>query len=62
MSKPYIKVVKSRGNTLTLDINEAGKQLLLEAGVEKVLQDYIKKHSDKMSFLDKLKICWNILK
>lgn len=59
--KPYIKVVKSKGNTLTLDINEEGKSLLMEAGVEKVLRDYMEKHSSKMSFLDKLKICWEIL-
>jgi len=67
MTKPYIKVVetKERKNgdcDLTLDINQAGKDLLMQAGVNKVLQDFITENTTKLSLWKKLQICWGILK
>jgi hypothetical protein len=67
MTKPYIKVVetKERKNgdcDLTLDINQAGKDLLMQAGVNKVLQDFITENTTKLSLWKKLQICWSILK
>lgn len=67
MTKPYIKVVetKERKNgdcDLTLDINQAGKDLLMQAGVNKVLQDFITENTTKLSIWKKLQICWSILK
>jgi hypothetical protein len=67
MRKPYIKVVsiKDRADgdcNLKLDINEAGKELLMQAGIQKALSDYTVANSKKLSFWDKLQICWNILK
>lgn len=65
--KPYIKVVSIKDRTdgdcdLKLDINEAGKELLMQAGIQKALSDYTVANSKKLSFWDKLQICWSILK
>ena len=67
MTKPYIKVVetKERKNgdcDLTLDVNQAGKDLLMQAGINKVLQDFITENTTKLSLWKKLQICWSILK
>ena len=67
MKKPYIKVVSIKDRTdgdcdLKLDVNEAGKELLMQAGIQKALSDYTVANSKKLSFWDKLQICWNILK
>ena len=65
--KPYIKVVSIKDTKageckLTLDMNQAGREVILQAGIQKALADYMVTHSKKMTFLDKLKICWSILK
>ena len=65
--KPYIKVVSIKDRTdgncdLKLDINETGKELLMQAGIQKALSDYTVANSKKLSFWDKLQICWSILK
>lgn len=67
MRKPYIKVVSIKDTDegeckLTLDMNQAGREVILQAGIQKALADYMVAHSRKMSFLDKLQICWGILK
>ena len=67
VKKPYIKVVSIKDRTdgdcdLKLDINETGKELLMQAGIQKALSDYTVANSKKLSFWDKLQICWNILK
>lgn len=67
MTKPYIKVVSIRDRkdgdcNLKLDVNQAGKELLMQAGIQKALTDYTIANTGKLSFLDKLKICWSILK
>ena len=67
MRKPYIKVVsikdKKNGDCdLTLDINQSGKELLMQAGIQKALADYTVANSKKLTFWNKLQICWNILK
>jgi hypothetical protein len=67
MAKPYIKVVSIKDTKqgdckLTLDMNQAGKELLMQAGVQKALSDYMVANAGKLSLWDKLKICWNILK
>lgn len=67
MRKPYIKVVNIKDRTdgdcdLKLDINEAGKELLMQAGIQKALSDYTVANSKKLSFWNKLQICWSILK
>ena len=64
---PYIKVVSVKDRkdgdcNLTLDMNEAGRELILQAGIQKALSDYMVKNTKQLSFLDKLKICWSILK
>jgi hypothetical protein len=65
--KPYIKVVETKDRKdgtcdIKLDVNQAGKELIMQAGVQKVLQDFIKENTDKLSLWGKLKICWSILK
>lgn len=65
--KPYIKVVKIRDRkdgdcNLTLDMNEAGREIILQAGIQKALSDYVVANTKQLSFFDKLKICWSILK
>lgn len=67
MRKPYIKVVSIKDRTdgdcdLKLDINEAGKELLMQAGIQKALSDYTVANTKKLSFWNKLQICWSILK
>ena len=67
MRKPYIKVVSVKDTKqgdckLTLDMNQAGREVILQAGIQKALSDYMIENSKKLSFWDKLKICWNILK
>ena len=67
MKKPYIKVVSIKDRKdgdcdLKLDINQAGQELLMQAGVQKALSDYVVANTGKLSFWDKLKICWSILK
>lgn len=64
--KPYIKVVSIKDTKqgdckLTLDMNQAGREVILQAGIQKALSDYMVTHSKKMSFWDKLQICWSIL-
>lgn len=65
--KPYIKVVsikdKNNGESLlTLDMNQAGREVILQAGIQKALADYMVANTGKLSFWDKLQICWSILK
>ena len=65
--KPLLKVAKIRNRKdgscdVSIDTNAEGRRLLMEAGFVKVLQDFIGNESHKISFIDKLKICWNILK
>lgn len=67
MAKPYIKVVSIRDRkdgdcNLKLDVNQAGKELLMQSGIQKALTDYTIANTSKLSFWDKLKICWSILK
>jgi hypothetical protein len=65
--KPYIKVVSIKDTNqgdckLTLDMNQAGREVILQAGIQKALSDYMVANTKKLSFWDKLQICWNILK
>lgn len=65
--KPYIKVIKVRDRKdgdcdLTLDMNEAGREVILQAGIQKALSDYVVENAKKLSFWSKLQICWGILK
>jgi hypothetical protein len=67
MKKPYISVVSIKDTDegeckLTLDMNQAGREIILQAGIQKALSDYMVANSKKLSFWDKLQICWNILK
>ena len=67
MTKPYIKVVSIRDRkdgdcNLKLDINQAGKELLMQSGIQKALADYTVANTGRLSLWDKLKICWSILK
>ena len=64
--KPYIKVVSCKDTNdgdckLTLDMNQAGREVILQAGIQKALSDYMVEHSKKLSFWNKLQICWSIL-
>jgi hypothetical protein len=57
--------IKDRKNgdcDLTLDINQSGKELLMQAGVQKALSDYVVANTGKLGLWDKLKICWSILR
>lgn len=65
--KPYIKVVETKDRKdgtcdIKLDVNQAGKELIMQAGVQKVLQDFIAENTNKLSFWKKLQICWSILR
>ena len=67
MAKPYIKVVsikdkKNGESVLTLDMNQAGREVILQAGIQKALADYTVANSKKLTFWNKLQICWSILK
>ncbi len=66
MRKPYIGVISIKDTDegeckLTLDMNQAGREIILQAGIQKALSDYMVANSKKLSFWDKLQICWNIL-
>jgi len=66
MAKPYIKVVSIKDTKdgdckLTLDMNQASREIILRAGIHKVLSDYTVANSKKLSFWNKLQICWSIL-
>jgi hypothetical protein len=65
--KPYIKVVsikdtKAGDCKLTLDMNQAGREIILQAGIQKALADYVVENTGKLTFWGKLKICWSILR
>ena len=65
--KPYIKVIsikdkKNGESVLTLDMNQAGKEVILQAGIQTALSDYMVANTGKMSLWQKLQICWSILK
>ena len=67
MRKTVLKLNKIKNNkdgtcNVLIDANDEGKRLLMEAGFIKILQDFMMQHTNKLSFIDKLKICWNILK
>ena len=67
MTKPYIKVVSIKDRkdgdcNLTLDMNQAGREVILQAGIQKALSDYMVANRGKLSFWNKLQICWSILK
>lgn len=67
MAKPYIKVVSVKDRKegdckITLDMNHEGREVILQAGVQKALSDYMVENSKKLSFWNKLQICWSILK
>lgn len=67
MAKPYIRVVNIKDTKageckLTLDMNQAGREVILQAGIQKALADYTVKNSKKLTFWNKLQICWSILK
>ena len=49
--KPYIKVVETKDRKdgtcdIKLDVNQAGKELIMQAGVQKVLQDFIAENTN----------------
>jgi len=67
MRKPYIKVVSIKDTKdgdckLTLDMNQSGREVILQAGIQKALADYTVANTGKLNLWDKLKICWSILK
>ena len=67
MKKTVLKLNRIKNNKdgscdVLIDANDEGKRLLMEAGFIKILQDFMMQHTNKLSFIDKLKICWNILK
>jgi len=67
MAKPYIKVVSIKDRkdgdcNLTLDMNDAGREIILQAGIQKALSDYVVENTKKLSLWNKLQICWSILK
>ena len=67
MRKPYIKVVSIKDRkdgdcNLTLDMNQAGREVILQAGIQKALSDYMVTNTKKLSFWNKLQICWSILR
>jgi len=67
MKKPYISVVSIKDTDegeckLTLDMNQAGREIILQAGIQKALADYMVTNTKKLSFWNKLQICWSILK
>ena len=67
MKKTVLKVNRIKNNKdgscdVLIDANDEGKRLLMEAGFIKILQDFMMQHTHKLSFIDKLKICWSILK
>ena len=67
IKKPYISVVSIKDRAdgdcdLTLDMNQAGREVILQAGIQKALSDYMVENSKKLTFWNKLQICWSILK
>jgi hypothetical protein len=43
-------------------MNPAGKEVILQAGIQTALSDYMVANTGKMSLWQKLQICWSILK
>lgn len=67
MAKPYIKVVRIKDTKagdckLTLDMNQEGREIILQAGIQKALSDYVSENSGKLTFWQRIQICWSILK
>ena len=67
MRKPYIKVVSIKDTKqgdckLTLDMNQAGREVILQAGIQTALADYMVANTGKLSLWKRLQICWSILK
>ena len=65
--KPYIKVVSIKDTNdgdckLTLDMNQAGREVILQAGIQTALADYMVANTGKLSLWKRLQICWSILK
>jgi hypothetical protein len=65
--KPYIKVLETKDRKdgtcdIKLEANQVGIELIMQAGVQKVLQDFIAENTGKLSLWQKLQICWGILK
>ena len=65
--KAMLKIVKITNRKdgscdVKIDANDEGKRRLMEAGLIKVMQDFLVSETHKLSFFKKLKICWNILK
>ena len=65
--KAKLKVVKITDRKdgscdVKIDTNYEGRRRLMEAGLIKVMQDFLVEESHKLSFIDKLKICWNVIK
>ena len=67
MAKPYIKVVSIKDTKqgdckLTLDMNQAGREVILQAGIQTALAEYMVANTGKLSLWKRLQICWSILK
>mgnify|MGYP003336397909 FL=1 len=65
--KAMLKVVKITDRKdgscdVKIDANKEGRRRLMEAGLIKVMEDFLVSETHKLSLIDKLKICWSILK
>ena len=65
--KAMLKVVKITDRKdgscdVKIDANKEGRRRLMEAGLIKVMEDFLVSEVHKLSFIDKLKICWSIIK
>lgn len=62
MRKAKLKVisVKDSGDTwdITVDTNEEGRRILMEAGINQALKNMVDDNIDKLSWLERFKYAW----
>ena len=62
MAKAKLKVisVKDSGNTwdITVDTNEEGRNILMQAGINQALKNMIDDNIDKLSWWERFKYAW----
>ena len=65
--KATLEVISIKDNEdgscdITIDADEEGKRLLMQAGFVKVLTDFMDKEKHKLSWWDRFKLAWRTAK
>jgi hypothetical protein len=66
MKKTQLKVlsVKEKGDTwfITVDTNEEGRRVLMQAGIDQALRNMVEDNIDKLSWWQRFKYAWKCSK